>query len=349
VANQREIARVLNVNQATVSLALRGDRSISAFVRERVRETAERLGYRPSPAVAMLMSRIRAGRKPGECGVLALVIDAKSRADWYRVRPYRIFHEGLTRRASELGFRVEPFFLRAPGLNGRALDRILQARGIAGVIFAPPYRGQRAVALEWEKYVCVGCGRAREPRLLDRVANDHAQNVVTAFRELEALGYRRIGMSLPAAVADVPELKWMAGYLEVANRFSRLRRIPLFTGGLPHATLAEFRAWLRRWEPDALVTLAGRELRWLEALRLRVPGDIGVACLARRTGTNLAGIDEENDVIGATAVEWVAARLVRNEYGVSPHPKLILIEGRWMKGPTLADKTDLGSGRDSIR
>ena len=336
--NQRDIARLLGLNQATVSLALRGDLSIPAKTRQRVREEAERLGYRQNAYVAMLMSRIRSGRKLSEQGVIALMVDARSESEWYRTRSYRIYHQGVARRAAELGFRVESFFLRAPGVNARALDRILKARGIRGVILAPPYRGNRVLPLDWEHYICVGCGHAREPQLFDRVANDHAQNVIIAFKELTAIGYRRIGLSLPGEISRVPELKWMAGYLEAQNRLPRKQRIPLFTGDSPHPTLAEFRVWYRKWRPDVLLSLTGHERSWLDAMRLQIPGDIGLACLVRQPGANVAGIDEKNEVIGASAVEWVASQIVRNEYGVPVHPKLIMIEGAWANGTTLVSK-----------
>jgi LacI family transcriptional regulator len=334
--NQRDLARVLGVNQATISLALRGDPSISESMRRRVRDSAARLGYRQNAYVAMLMSRIRSGRKLSEQGVIALIVDARSVEDWYRVRPYRTYHQGLISRATELGFHIEPFFLRATGVNGRSLDRILKARGIRGIILAPPYRTNRAVALDWDHYTCVGCGHARGPRLFDRVANDHAQNVNIAFRELLAMGHRRIGMSLLGETALIPELKWMSGYLESQERLPKRQRIPLFTGASSPPTLAEFRTWYLKWRPDVLLSLTGFERQWLNALRLQVPRDIGLACLSRPAGASMAGVDEKNEVIGASSVEWVASRIVRNEYGVPIHPKLILIEGVWMHGETVA-------------
>lgn len=333
--NQRDIARLLDINQATVSLALRGDRSIPPRTRQRVQDAARRLGYRLNPDVAMLMSRIRAGRRLGEQGVMAMLVDARSETDWFRVRSYRIFNHGATTRAAELGFRIEHFFLRHPGGSPRTLDRILQARGIRGVIVAPPFRATSTVTLDWTRYACVGCGHAREPRLLDRVANDHAQNVTLAFAELASRGYRRIGLSLPGNIARTRELKWLTGYLEAQDRLPARQRVPLFTSH----NLTEFRAWFRRQRPDALLCLTGHEKPWLESMRLHPPHRLGLACLVRQPGSNLAGINEKNEVIGATAVEWVAARVTRNEYGAPPHPKLILIEGCWMDGSTLANKS----------
>lgn len=58
----QDVARASGYSRAAVSMALRGDRSIPEATRNRIRAVADRLGYRPSPLVAALMSRRRKGR-----------------------------------------------------------------------------------------------------------------------------------------------------------------------------------------------------------------------------------------------------------------------------------------------
>jgi LacI family transcriptional regulator len=59
---QRDIANAAGVCQATASLALRNHPSIPETTRNRIREVAETLGYRPNPRVAELMGEIRKNR-----------------------------------------------------------------------------------------------------------------------------------------------------------------------------------------------------------------------------------------------------------------------------------------------
>ena len=63
-ANIKDVARLAGVSPTTVSHALGGGRPVSAATRERVRESAERLGYRPHPGARSL--------KASGTGVLAL-------------------------------------------------------------------------------------------------------------------------------------------------------------------------------------------------------------------------------------------------------------------------------------
>jgi len=337
--NQRDIARVLGVNQATVSLALRGDPSVSPRMRQRVRETAERLGYRPNAYVSALMAHIRSGRRPSDEGVIAAVVEARSEAEWHRMESYRIYHEGMRQRADELGFRVECFYRQAPGMSADILDRILEARGIQGVILAPPYRGSRSLNMRWERYACLGMGHGWEPQQLDRLANDHAQNMLLAFEELARLGYRRVGVLLGGKAAMGGKgLKWLPGFLEAQNRLPASRRLPLYTGGADQNAVGDFQRWRRRTRPDVLLSVTGQVVPFLEDCGVRIPDDLGYACLVRPRHSSFAGVDEKNDVLGAVAVELVAAQIARNERGIPDHPRLTLITGQWVDGDSVPNR-----------
>jgi LacI family transcriptional regulator len=336
--NQRDLAKLVGVSQVAISLALRGDLSISASLRKRVRAAAKRLGYRPNPYVSTLMSQIRAGRKPSEKGVIALLVDVYSRQDWHKHESYRVYFQGLSRRCGELGFRLESFFLTEPGMSADKIDRILYARGIHGVILAPPYLGNRRLAMKWSRYACVGTGYGWEQQQLDRVAHDHAHNVVLAWQKLSAMGYARIGMSIPSFFVKGRGARWLDGFLACQHRLPEGQRIPLFVGSREEGSFAEFRRWRGRHRPDALLTLYGHEKQWLEELGLRVPRDIGLACVIRPPGSAFAGIHDRYEQIGAATVELVASKIAFNQFGIPPYPKLILIEGHWMDGKSIRGK-----------
>jgi len=336
--NQRDIAKRLGVSQVAISLALRGDLSISASLRKRVRAAAKRLGYRPNPYVSTLMSHIRAGRKPSEKGVLALLVDVFSRRDWHKHESYRVYFRGVSRRSAELGFRLESFFLTEPNMNAEKVDRILYARGIHGVILAPPYLGNRRLAMKWSRYACVGTGYGWEQQQFDRVAHDHAHNVVLAFQQLSGLGYARIGMSIPSFYVKGRGARWLDGFLACQYRLPKERRVPLFVGSREENSFADFQRWHAQHRPDAVLTLYGHEMHWLQALGLRVPRDIGLACVIRPAGSTLAGINDRYEQIGAATVELVASKIAFNQYGIPPYPKLILIEGHWVAGKSIRRK-----------
>ena len=120
--NQREIAAILGISQAAVSMALRGNRKVSAEIRQKVHETAARLGYHSNAYVNVLMSRIRSGKKISDKGVIAMLVDSPSREKWLLVETYRKFYDGVLRRGKELGFEV--VVLHGP-LHHRAIEPLL--------------------------------------------------------------------------------------------------------------------------------------------------------------------------------------------------------------------------------
>src|SRR5215218_10064683 len=58
----QEVARAASCHPSTVSLALRGDVRIPVETRERVKNAAEKLGYRVHPLISAWVGARRAGR-----------------------------------------------------------------------------------------------------------------------------------------------------------------------------------------------------------------------------------------------------------------------------------------------
>ncbi len=358
--NQRDIAKKLGTTQATVSMALREDPSISKEMRERVRQTADEMGYQQNAYVKVLMSQVRSGRKISDKGVIGLLVATRSLADWHEVTSYRIFHQGVVQRGKELGFRVEPFFIQQKDMTPARLDRILQARGITGIILAPPYHGNRSLQMDWRAYSAVGVGYGWEAQELNRVVYDNLQNFITAFNELRKLGYKRIGTVLGETFTygNRYGTKWYTGFLECQNALPKKQRIPVFAGqnqpgenqvpvfagASDQNPLEPFRIWFEKWKPDALLTLTGKEIQWLERLGLNVPADVGMACLSQPSEDHFARIEEKGDIVGATALEMVAAQMGRNELGPPVHPKVTMIEGRWVSGRTTKAQKSVTGG-----
>ncbi|OAM91065.1 hypothetical protein AW736_05395 [Termitidicoccus mucosus] len=281
------------------------------------------------------MSQIRVSRRPSTNGVIALVVDHYPEDEWRRHESYRVYFDGVVKRAEQLGYHIECFFLLAPGMTASRIDRILQARGIRGLILAPPYFGNRRLNMRWSHYACVGTGYAWEQQQFDRVAHDHDQNAVLAFQNLRIRDYLRIGLVLPAFYVEGRGTRWLDGFLLCQHGIPEEQRLPPFIGSPEENSFADFKKWHAKWRPDALLTLYGHEMKWLEALHLRVPQDIGLACLIRPLDSFFAGIDDRYAEIGGAAVELTASKIGFNHYGIPQYPRLLLIDGQWIDGKSV--------------
>ncbi len=330
----REVAKRAGVHYSTVSLALRNLGSIPAATRERVRRAAEELGYRPDPMLAALASYRRVQPVAGYRATLAWVTNFPGRTEWRKEEIFAEYFQGARERAQSLGFRLQEFWLREPEMTPARASRILAARGITGLVIAPQPTPAETIELEWERFAAVTIGYSLARPTLHMVCPNQYRCMKLAVEQLAARGYRRIGLTLLRASDERVDHNWLAGYLVAQQAFPRRHRLrPL----LPERwDKREFAAWLRRERPDAVVSKCAEAVPALRELGYAVPRELGLALLTRvKAGRGVAGVNESPEEVGASAVDHLAGMLQRNERGVPASPRRLLIEGRWIEGPTV--------------
>jgi LacI family transcriptional regulator len=338
--NQRAVAAAAGVTQSTVSLALRGHRGIPEATRQRVQAAAARLGYSPSPYVNSLMAHIKRGKLPSDKGCIAILIDAESEQDWagFTTPTYLRQRKGMFDEAEKMGFHAECFYLRAPHMDAKKLDRIWTARGIVGLILMTPYLGTK-IPIDWSRYAISTISYSWTEPQVDSVSSRHLGNVDMAFEQALARGYRRIGMCLPHEVPLARAHDWYMGFTWWQARLPKEQQVRLLRI-LPDDMFPKFARWIKKWRPDVLITLFGWEDRWLAQMGMRIPEDIGMICMNRPIESPYAGTEENHEVIGAAAVELVASRIMHNNFGLPEHPRLTLIAGTWTDGNSLRPRQD---------
>src|SRR4051812_36638174 len=192
-----EIAQRLRVASSTISRALRGDPRIGEEMRERVRELADELGYRPNPLVSALMANRRRRGGAGEVDVIGLVTNYGGREHWRTKDVCRWEFEGIQRRAKELGFRIEIFALGDFRGDMARLQATLRARAIRGVLLGFSREESSALPFDSEGF-CVAGLSAYFPGIAADRANFHGFfNVRLALDHMYRLGYRRPALIVP--------------------------------------------------------------------------------------------------------------------------------------------------------
>ena len=348
MSNQRALAAALGVSQTTVARALRGSPKVRPETLHRVQEAARKFGYRPNPMVTTLMEHIRSGKEMLNQGSIAILIDVESEADAaLLLETYKLQLEGFIQRARLRGYNAEIFYLRGNGISIAKLDRILYARGFAGIILAAPIqRQQPTFQLRWERYAVATVSYNWSWLPIDRASSDHRGNVHLAFDELEARGYDRIGLALPTGALNPKDRTWLAGYLACQHGLPKSRQLPVFVGSVPEGSEEKFRRWHGKWKPDALLCLLGEELAWLKRLSPRKA--IALACLNRPCGSDFSGVEENNLLVGELTCDIVVNHIIHNERGLSDHPRLILAKGTWVEGKTLPARKPGAEPKTSI-
>src|SRR5579883_1841531 len=152
VCTMRTLADALGLSVMTVSRALRNAAEVTIRTRDRVLKAAKKYGYRPDPFLGVLNAyrNQRRQRLPDE--PLAFVTDFPEPDGWKQSVTFRRYFEGAQRRAQELGYRLEPFWIGDRNLTGRRASQILRERGIRGLIIGPLYRGSTVLDLDWDRF-----------------------------------------------------------------------------------------------------------------------------------------------------------------------------------------------------
>jgi LacI family transcriptional regulator len=334
----QEVADALGVHRSTVSLALRNHPSIPEATRVRVRETAERLGYRRHPLVAALMTFRRSARPAPAHTTLACVSSSQPPDAWKESPTMREMLAGARARAQTLGFRIEEFPLFQRGMTPERFHQVLTARGIVGVIVAPLRHGGDSLALEWDQFAAVAVGFSLRAPAIPRIGNDHGQSARLAIAECHRRGYQRIGLVLDRVQMSRVEEQWLSGFLtEHAYPVSQRHPPPLILDHIAEKPLLD---WIARHQPDLILTGGSVNslpvLAILKQAGIKVPGDIGVVSLDLhvRDGS-IAGIDQAQAEIGATVVDHLVGQLYRNERGPRAAAVRLHVMGAWQEGRTI--------------
>ena len=248
------------------------------------------------------------------------------------------FFEGARQRGLALGYEIEEWWLREPGMTQQRIGEILFTRGIHGVLIAPLPDSGVAVQLDWSKFSGATIGYSFAEAALHRASTDLYRSMLMALRELTQLGYRRIGLALTSEEDAYVERRWSAGMLVHQSEIAPEDRVPLL---LAEGTLAgSFVEWFREHRPEVVLSLSSECMALLAGIGVRVPKDVGFANLGLLAADkDVSGVDQNFALVGAAAIDLVDVQLRRNELGLPEVPKTVLVPGQWVPGGTLRELT----------
>ena len=335
-----DVAARAGVSKNAVSLALRHSPQIPEKTRRRIEEIARAMKYRKNAAVAQLMAEMRRSHTPGFQSTLAL-LNANPDREAFRTHPtIPTYVEGCRRRAVELGYALDEFWLHDPALGGPRFNKILRARAIQGVVVVGLMRENQlpgSYLPTWREFPVVVTGVRTQDPALSFAATDHHMLAVQAFRRAMALGYRRPALVLDPTIDRLVDGRFSAGYGSAQQDVPvRQRSRPFFSAGESPAEEEKFRRWLVREKPDVILTLYNVVRRWLARLKIAVPRDIGLIQLEwRKSSPEWAGMNQHNDVVGEVAVEMLVGMIHNNERGIPAFPRATLVGSTWVDGKTV--------------
>jgi len=330
----RDIADAAGVHFTTVARALRDHPRISADTCRKIKSIAEQLGYRPDPMMSALTAYRTRLMSPTYHGNIAWVINHENRDEWASHEIFRLYYEGAAERAEELGYKLEEFWLRQPGMTSTRANNILVTRNIRGLLLCPQPDPTGRINLDWRQFSAVTFGYSLESPVLHRVASHTSDAMVATLEHVLARGYNRPGLVLSSASDERIFGLWSGTFLTRQLHWTRNQKVPIL---LPQVITEEnFSQWLNKHRPDVVIATDQRVPGWILSLGYRIPQDIGFVTPSRVSHPmDLTGYDENSRPSGVAAMDLLYGMLQRNETGVPEIPYYLLVKGCWHEGVTL--------------
>lgn len=335
----RRIAANLGLSASAVSLALRSSPKIPEVTRVRVLAEAERNGYRPNAKLHELMSQLRHSSTPNREACFGVISLYDSMAPWSRSRHLRAIYDSMVARAGQLGYRLEPLWLRAPGMTLRRFRGILDARGIQGLLSFGSPQVEEQFPAELDHYAIVTVGHSISTPL-HRVTSHFYADLTRALNKVWELGYQRPGLILSRYEDDRSSHAYTSAYYGWCDqRLGNPTPMPVLR--VDRLEESSFMCWQKTHRPDVVVFVhlydMLNDLR--EVLRqnqVRVPHDLGVVAVSQiLEGTEFSGMQQNQQLMGAWAVESLVSRINSRDFGIPENPRIEMVESRWVNGKTV--------------
>lgn len=320
----RDVAEASGVSLAQASGALSGRSDVSEATRERVRQTAERLGYQPSEHARRLGGRQRG---PLRC---AVVIAGPATSSLPEPQRYQVgwfsssLLDGALIRAADLGMDVRILRLTQDEVAHAATLQALVARDGADAVILQGFAGVRPEHLQPLRdaglpYALLNRHFDGHP-VVDAAAADFGAAAADAVDRLVADGRRDLVLMVGAVASSV-----VGDYCEgwqTAVRRHRLvsrSRIVRVDHSDPHVTATAVRELLapQRRPVSGLAVVDGAAAHQVlveaNARGIVVPEDLSVitfqSSVAPFTMPTLSAYDLKLGEVGAAAVDIVASQL----------------------------------------
>ncbi|HTL74486.1 MAG TPA: LacI family DNA-binding transcriptional regulator [bacterium] len=335
----KDIAAKVGVTKTSVSLALRNSPAISLAMREKIRRVADEMGYAADPILQSLAEYRRTGATHKAQSVIVWLNHWSQPEQLRRHHEFEQYWRGAKLAAKRLGYRLEEFIWSAD-CPAKQAEQMLLDRGVLGLLIPPHKPEADWGGFDWSKFSLMRFGMSVRGVDANLVTGDHQRAMVMAVSKIHEYGYRRIGLIYNQAHDRSMGGNHYGGFFWAHKRLGIDQPIPPLeseakTPELAARTKRDLKSWLKKYQPDAILTAAPEALIFLRELGYRVPQDVAVASTSPYDISVDAGIDQCPNVIGQIAAEMLIKQISLNERGEPADPCRILVESRWLDGKSL--------------
>jgi LacI family transcriptional regulator len=236
-----------------------------------------------------------------------------------------------------MGYKLDHFTVGTTEKEQKALNRVLKARGIQGLVIVGFNQKISGWALEWDTFAAVAYSGSLHEHFIHNVLSHSYQDTHDAIIRLHEMGYVRPGYVTEQYHVDA----WRAGYNAALNTLGFKDKVPVLRMENRLQTAAgrkQFQKWFCKYKPDVLISSYREEfINLLRQEGVRIPEDVGYFTLdVCPAADNLSGLKQFREGALQTAVDLLQSMLLRHQFGPPQRPMCIQIPSEWNEnGATL--------------
>jgi DNA-binding LacI/PurR family transcriptional regulator len=328
---QKDIALKLGLSKQAVSLAFRGSKKVSEATRERVKETADAMGYQPDPSLSALVHlRTGQGRVATRWNQFALLHNWPTENGLHESRFYSKWLKYLQQAAFARGIKIEECWVGADGEQTTTVLKKLYTRNITGIFIAPPPQilNAKEVVVPNQKFQLVTFGPEHLYPNLHTIQFDFYENLRLAWSVLSERGYQRIGLVYAQYQSERTGYAWRAAYHieKILSGCPVGTRMPLvLESETSQASCDAYQRWVRQNKLDAVISSIYDVEKWNKALKNRPE-----VAIFNVTDPAQQGIDINLTQMAETAIELLLIEIQRSQLARTKNPYRIHIPGIWV-------------------
>ena len=327
-----DVARAANVSTYTVSQTLRGRTGVAPATRERVLQTAHRLGYQVHAAASLLAQQ---RSRTAETLNFAWLYPAGS--DHETERRHEIWaREGVSSITATFDENTD----------GQQLSQQLWHQGVCGVSLmnvSATLPKSLMHSFDWSRFSVVKTSRGQPELPFHIIRHSAFDYIYHALWQIVDRGYRKIAVWLLETAASWDNDARIGGLYAFRHRH------------LPSGTSLQWReepaeslplqmeaglVWIEQQKPEAILFLvAGQAVDFIQATSWK-PGDLGLAAILTNEmvgdGTRImSGCDSRRVEQWQLAGAMLKTLVGRGETGFPSMPAEQVLDPVWLEGDTL--------------
>ena len=117
---------------------------------------------------------------------------------------------------------------------------------------------------------------------------------------------------------------------------------PFFDVKEANEDIEVFKKWFKKNKPNAIICLYNSVEKWVDDMGLKVPQDLGLIQLERRTHQGKwAGMNQRNDIAGEAAIERLSQILYSPNPDFNINITASLISPEWVESETILNRNKI--------